>query len=317
MGQQHFEPAAARPERAASGEAPRIRHVRSAAILLLGLAVSIGAAHASDPPRATFLGSFVWTMDKDYFGGVSGVEVASDGVSFSAIGDSAQTYVGRFRRDDGRIVGVETEPVGKLGDASGVWLDGDMTDSEGLAVMNDGSWCVSFERIVRVSCYTTPGGVARDLPSPRGFARMSGNGALEALAVDADGALYTMDENPRERFHKVYRYAHGAWTDFAFLPVDRGWQAVGADFDDDGRLYILFRLYRPPVRFASRLVRYDVTDDAIGNPVVMFESALGEFDNLEGISVWRDGTSGIATMVSDDNHRWFQRTEFVEFRLPD
>ena len=45
-------------------------------------------------------------------------------------------------------------------------------------------------------------------------------------------------------------------------------------------------------------------------------SAAGEHDNLEGIAVWRDRNGDIRiTMISDDNYRAFQRTEFVEYRV--
>ena len=37
-------------------------------------------------------------------------------------------------------------------------------------------------------------------------------------------------------------------------------------------------------------------------------------DNLEGLSVWRDAQNRIRlTMISDDNFRMIQRTQFVEY----
>jgi len=41
-------------------------------------------------------------------------------------------------------------------------------------------------------------------------------------------------------------------------------------------------------------------------------------DNLEGVSVWRDADGALrATLVSDDNFRFLQQTEIVEYLLPD
>ena len=49
---------------------------------------------------------------------------------------------------------------------------------------------------------------------------------------------------------------------------------------------------------------------------VEMESATGQHDNLEGLSVWRDGAGVIRlTMISDDNFSFFQTTEIVEYRL--
>lgn len=45
------------------------------------------------------------------------------------------------------------------------------------------------------------------------------------------------------------------------------------------------------------------------------QSELGRHDNLEGLSVWRDAQGLRLTMVSDDNFMFFQRTEFVEYRV--
>jgi hypothetical protein len=45
--------------------------------------------------------------------------------------------------------------------------------------------------------------------------------------------------------------------------------------------------------------------------------ATGTHDNLEGLDVWADAEGLRATMISDDNFRFFQRTEIVDYRLPD
>lgn len=56
-------------------------------------------------------------------------------------------------------------------------------------------------------------------------------------------------------------------------------------------------------------------DGTCGETVV--ETQTGTRDNLKGISVWRDGTGLIVTMILDDNFNWFQWTEIVEYWLPD
>ena len=49
---------------------------------------------------------------------------------------------------------------------------------------------------------------------------------------------------------------------------------------------------------------------------MLLESRIGQFDNLEGISVWRDDRNRTRiTLISDDNFFLFQKTELVEFVL--
>jgi hypothetical protein len=49
----------------------------------------------------------------------------------------------------------------------------------------------------------------------------------------------------------------------------------------------------------------------------LFINGVGVQDNLEGLSVWRDIAGQIRlTLISDDNFRLLQRTEIVEYVLP-
>jgi hypothetical protein len=48
----------------------------------------------------------------------------------------------------------------------------------------------------------------------------------------------------------------------------------------------------------------------------LLETATGTYDNLEGLAVWRDDAGAIRlTMISDDNFKSFQVTQFVEYRV--
>ncbi len=62
----------------------------------------------------------------------------------------------------------------------------------------------------------------------------------------------------------------------------------------------------------------DIGSGAPGDETLLLETASGTYDNLEGVSVWRDAGGRLrATMISDDNFKFFQRTEIVEYALPD
>lgn len=68
------------------------------------------------------------------------------------------------------------------------------------------------------------------------------------------------------------------------------------------------------VSFQSRVRRFNL--DGTGETTVT-ETSNGAYDNLEGISVWADTNGLRMTLVSDDNFKFFQRTEIVEYAISD
>ena len=148
---------------------------------------------------------------------------------------------------------------------------------------------------------------------PEGRPRRRERADAEGLAVAPDGRLYVSFEG------------HGggrvwSWADVTApaepLPRHDDFRAVAADFGPDGRFYLLERRFRLPLRFATRLRRFRPGDWGAGE--VLLQTPLGQHDNLEALSVRRDARGRLrATMVSDDNFLPFQRTEIVEYLLPD
>ena len=87
------------------------------------------------------------------------------------------------------------------------------------------------------------------------------------------------------------------------------------DIGPDGRLYLLERAF-DGFGFRTRVRSFAMTGGDLGPGRVLVQSTLREFDNLEGLGVWRDGSGAIRlTMISDDNFRRFQSTQFVEFAV--
>jgi hypothetical protein len=91
---------------------------------------------------------------------------------------------------------------------------------------------------------------------------------------------------------------------------------TGADVGPDGRLYVLERSFSILGGFASRVRRFAIGRDGLTDETLMLETPPGRHDNLEGISVWQDDDGLRMTLISDDNQRFFQRTELVDYRLP-
>lgn len=292
-------------------------HLRSAlAIAALTLIAPASSAQSDLPARLS--SALTWSVDDPAFGGWSGLEVSPDGQRFVTISDKGSILTGQIERDDnGRISGVRAGPIRPMHHSDGGPFPRFYNDSEGLAIAPDGRIFVSFEAEHRVVEYDdTTTSRAHTLPMFKRFAKLRNNASLEALAIGPDGALYTIPEisGRKTRPFPVFRFKDGKWTTFAHIPRNDDFRISGADVGPDGRLYVLERQFSGIFGFASRVRRFEITADGLTEPTVMFRSKVGVHDNLEGLAVWRDRAGDIRlTMISDDNFKFFQRTEFVEY----
>jgi hypothetical protein len=271
--------------------------------------------------RASLLQEYSWTSSKARFGGFSGIEMDDDGSGFMALSDRGTLWRGQIKRDHlGRIIDIDATLVSALKTSRGVDVIGETGDSEGLAIAPDGTIYVSFEGIARVARFTAPDAAADRIARPDAFKRMQENSSLETLAIDEDGALYTLPERSGALHlpFPVWRYKNGAWTQPFSIPRDGNWLPVGADFGPDGNLYLLQRDFRGYLGFRSRITRYSISGDQISAGERILETGAGRYDNFEGISVWRDETGSIRlTLISDNNFTFYLRSGIAEFRLAD
>jgi hypothetical protein len=297
-------------------------------LLTLGLQGSVSA-----PDPKGFVSAFVWTMAQDEFGGWSGIEMSADGTTFVALSDKGRYTEALVQRDAaGVITAIDAGPVTALKSNTDAPLGGLRSDSEDIARAPDGSFYVSFEGVARILRYKTLGGFAENLPTPPEFSRFPRNASLETLAVDAEGTVYTIPEevsrskrlrlftgqpdNSEGGDFPVWRFAKGEWTQPFDLPRRGSFLPVAADFGPDGRIYVLERDFRGITGFASRVRSFTVGPAVLGEGQVVVQTTTGQFDNLEGLSVWRDAGGAIRlTLIADDNFLPFQRTEIVEFSL--
>lgn len=292
--------------------------------LIAGLALlPLPAAVPATGHQALHLGSFTWRLDAAGFGSFSGLEVSGDGRRFVTVSDKgARLVTGSFLRgDDGRIAGVRAGPIRRLAGREGAPLRGSWGDAEGLAVAPDGTLYVSFERHHRVWRFDSADARPEALRQHIDFTRLQNNSGLEALALGPDGALYTLAERSGalDRPFKVYRARPGArWRTAFRIPRRGAFLPVGADFGPDGRFYLLERRFAGLFGFASRVRSFALTASGIADERTLLVTPPGTHDNLEGLAVWRDAQGRIRlTMISDDNRGFPQRTEFVEYALPD
>lgn len=287
-----------------------------AAFAALGLQGS-----AAPKPPAGFVAAFELKSDDPLFGGLSAIDVSDDGTGLTLLSDQGSYATGTVARNSaGQITGVQLSPFARLKALGDAPLSVGRNDSEGLAIGADGVSYISFEGVARLLRYARLDGSAENLEGHPDFPRLQRNSALEALAIDGDGALYTMPERSgaADRPFPIYRLRGGVWDTALSLPRPDGFMPVSADFGPDGRLYVLLRQFHGLMGFSSKLIRTTVGEDALGPIEVLFESAVGLHDNLEGLSVWRDGAGHLrASMVADDNFLSFLSSGIVEYTLPD
>ncbi|MDA5095399.1 esterase-like activity of phytase family protein [Aliiroseovarius sp. KMU-50] len=297
----------------------RLRSIFALAFALV-LLTAFGEAQTGN--NATYQQSFRWRGDGPQFGGFSGLEVTQNGRNFTAITDRGFFVKGHIIRNEaGQIERViDTVPAALLTD-QGNPLPRFFTDSEGLAIDDQGRYFISFEARHRVQSYDTLGEASRNMPKHADFKRMQNNSSLEAMAVDAKGTLYLIPERSRSKSRfPIYRLKRGSekWDRSQNIPRRAPYLPVGADIGPDGKLYVLERHLAGILGFTSRVRRFDLGENGPENEIELLRSGLGVHDNLEGIAVWQDDQGQIRlTMISDDNFQFFQVTELVEYVVPD
>ena len=283
----------------------------------LTFALILAGSAVSDPANARWLGSFAWMPDAIWAGGFSGIELSPDGSAMTVITDRAGMVTARIERTGDRITAIRQVRHVHLRSAAGSPLSGRLVDSEGLAVAPDGTLFVSFEGRARIARYDEIGGPAHHLPRPSEFDTLARNGALEALAIDARGRLYTLPERGLDSAGAipVHRWDGRRWSVPFSLPAQGRFRPVGADFGPDGRFYLLERS-ASPLGFRSRLRRWTLTETAATEETTLLTTAPGVHGNLEGVAIWRAADGMLrATMIADNNFLPVQRSELVEYLI--
>ncbi|GFE64743.1 esterase-like activity of phytase family protein [Litoreibacter roseus] len=282
------------------------------------LAIFLTLAGSAGAQSLEFVSRFTWRSDQAEFGGFSSLELSQDGTSFYATSDKGIFAEGRLERRRGQLVSVREGRLTPIKGLNGKEILSWRSDAEGLAVAPNGVLFVSFEGQHRILSFASTSAAPRRVPSAPAFLRMQKNSSLEALAIDENGALYTMPERSGDLNvpFPVFIFKNGQWLNPTAVGRSDGFLPVGADFGPDGRFYLLERNFHGIGGFSSRVRSFAVARNQFVDDKTLLVTTPGTHDNLEGIAVWKTDAGGLrVTMISDDNFRFFQRTEFVEYRL--
>lgn len=271
--------------------------------LALTCSASLWATNASAEPKFVYSSSISLSEG----GGLSGLELSKDGRSGITVSDRGAVYEIALERIDGKLTKAQLTPWAITPKIKG--------DVEGIATLEKGSYFFSMEKPAKVISVNGAGKMQK-LPDHPDFAKMGRNSQLEALAIDANGTLYTLPEitGGAKQGFPLYAFKNAKWELITHIPERGTFLAVGADFGPDNLFYLLERSVSL-LGFRTRVRRFDLSQPDLGEETLIKTGQLSH-DNLEGISVWQDETGAMRiTMISDDNFAPILRNEIVEYVL--
>ena len=287
-----------------------------------------------DEPAQRRVGKLLWrggismTANSANFGGWSELYVSPDGKSLSSISDEGSWLTATIDYDaDRNLAGLSNGRIGSLRGLDGKPLDSKaMSDAEGMALLPDGSWLVSFERHHRFWRYPTLDGTPTPIDGPADLGKQPNNGGVEAVTALSDRRIIAISEE--------YEVKPGVLRGWIGEPVAGGrysWQTFEytktPDFNPtairllpDGSFVLLERAFDPARGVRIRVMQFSAAEMRPGGTVHAQQlarlAAPYAVDNLEGLSVGK-GPRGetLLWLISDDNFNPLQRNMLLLFEL--
>ena len=256
--------------------------------------------------------------EKDY-GGFSGLIIRNAGTEALVVTDKSFFFVLELRRDDNDILtGYSAIKKGRILSSKGEHLNGRNTDSESIAMDANNNYYISFESNHRIMMHTEVEGKGIFVPKHPMFRKLSVNKGIEALAIDNENRLIAIPEKPPSGISDIpiFRLQNNKWEIIKYVKIEDNFLVTDAEILPMGLLLILERKFSWTQGFKTRfrLISLDKFDNT--EPIIVFTSTANQFDNLEGMTFWKDkkGEMRILT-VSDDNFHPLQQSEIREFFL--
>jgi hypothetical protein len=256
--------------------------------------------------------------EKDY-GGFSGLVISNEGTEALVVTDKSFFFVLELRRNENDVLtGYSVIRKGRILSSKGEHLNGRNTDSESIVIDKNNNYYISFESNHRIMMHAKVEGKGVFVPKHPMFRKLSVNKGIEALAIDADNRLIAIPEKPPSGISDIpiFRLQNDEWEIVKYVKINDNFLVTDAEILPEGLLLILERKFSWTQGFKTRfrLISLDKFDNK--EPVTVFTSTANQFDNLEGVTLWRDknGEMRILT-VSDDNFHPLQQSEIREFFL--
>jgi hypothetical protein len=314
---------AAIPPAAPVGAAPLPLEIHSATVPL-----------KIDEPGARKVGRLIWrggiamTSNSRNFGGWSDLVVSPDNRTLTSISDNGAWFTATIQRDEeGNLTELTNGEIGPLRDLKGRPLhDKSWADAEGMALLPDGSWIVSFERHHRIWRYPTLDGTPRAIDIPGNFDRQPDNGGVEALTALGDGRIVAISEEYSLRpnalvgwIGKPIGQGRYLWDMFEYMKVPY-FNPTAIRQLPDGSFLVVERAFDFVRGVRARLVHFPAAalkaDAVIDGEELARLASPYTVDNMEGLAV-TTGEHGetLLWLIADDNFNPLQRNLLMLFEL--
>jgi len=279
----------------------------------------------------TFRGGLELTSSHRHFGGLSAIRIEADGARFLSVSDKGHWLRGRIVYDGKRPVGIaDAEMAPVLGHDGKPLAARGWYDTESLALNGGIAW-LGIERVNRIVRLDIgrDGLLARAtlIPAPPGVAKLPHNKGLECLEfVPAGGplqnTLIAISERGLDEAGNIKGFLVG-WSGPAEFSVKRigDLDVTDCALTPKGDLLVLERSFSRLRGAGMRIRRVPLASiqpgAAVDGPALIEADMNYQIDNMEGLSVHRDGNALVLTLISDDNFSIIQRTLMLQFTLED
>ena len=256
--------------------------------------------------------------EKNY-GGFSGLIVQDEGSEALILTDKSFFFVLKLQRnDDDILTGYSVTRKGRILSSKGEYLNGRNTDSESIVISKNNNYYISFESNHRIMMHTNVEGKGVFIPKHPMFRKLSVNKGIEALAIDNEDRLIAIPEKPPLGVSDIpiFRLQNNKWEIIKYLKIKDDFMVTDAEFLPQGLLLILERKFSWTQGFKTRFRLISLNKFDNKEPITVFTSTANQFDNLEGMALWKDKKGAIRILtVSDDNFHPLQQSEIREFFL--
>ena len=267
-----------------------------------------------------FLAAWELGSGNEDFGGISALAALPDG-RFVGVSD-AGTLIGFGLTSDDR---TDRPFIAPLPDSQGPDKSYKDRDSEGIAYdPASGQFWVSYEARHAIRRFAPSFARSNGMRKLTGQHHWPDNKGVETLVRLHDGRFIAIAENLEDGMHEGFLFSGDpvesgtAMSRFSFRPSP-GYRVTDGTALPDGRLLLLTRRIGFPKGFSAKLAIVDVSiiqpAASVSGDVIATLAAPLLVDNMEGISVTREGTDIIIWLISDNNFNIWQRTLLMKFRL--
>ena len=256
--------------------------------------------------------------EEDY-GGFSGLIIHKQGSEALLVTDKSFYFVLELlRNEDDNLTGFSISKKGRILSSKGEKLTGRNTDSESIVIDANNNYFISFESNHRIMMHAEVGGKGSFVPKHPLFRKLYVNKGIETLAIDNDNRLIAIPEKPPSGISNIpiFRLQNNKWEIIKYIEIKDSFLVTDAVVLPQGLLLILERKFSWTQGFKTRfrLISLDKFDNT--EPITVFTSTANQFDNLEGMTLWKDKKGAVRILtVSDDNFHPLQQSELREFFL--